>query len=122
MRNAALVLGLLGGLLALATGFGAYAYTEVLTVWVAAPDVLAPVENAERTRFFAVAAPALGIGGAALAPMWALWGGAMMAAAAAAVWHAFGIGLFTVFPLVFLGLGALLAIAAGRPDRPVAHF
>ena len=35
---------------------------------------------------------------------------------------AFGFNVGTMFPIGFAALGGLLAIAAGKPDEPKAHF
>jgi hypothetical protein len=52
----------------------------------------------------------------------ALWGGILLLVASVGLYHAFGIGVFTVFPLAFCGLAGVLALAAGRPDEEKAHF
>ena len=52
----------------------------------------------------------------------ALWGGALMALSAVGFYVAFGFNVFTMFPISFAGLGAVLALAAGQPDEPKAHF
>jgi hypothetical protein len=35
---------------------------------------------------------------------------------------AFGFNVATMFPIGFAGLGGILAVAAGKPDEPKAHF
>ena len=62
------------------------------------------------------------IGGGDLHIAHALWGGALMALSAVGFYVAFGFNVFTMFPISFAGLGAVLALAAGQPDEPKAHF
>lgn len=45
-----------------------------------------------------------------------------MLVSAAGMYIAFGFNVFTMFPLGFCLLGGVLAIAAGKPDEPKAHF
>jgi hypothetical protein len=47
----------------------------------------------------------------------ALWGGILMLLAAGGIYHAFGFGVFTMFPIAFCGLAGVLALAAGNPTR-----
>ncbi len=52
----------------------------------------------------------------------ALWGGVLMLLSAAGMYYGFGFNVFTMFPIVFAALGGILALAAGKPDEPKAHF
>lgn len=122
MRNAALVLGVIGGVLAMIVGFFAYGYVEFIEWFGEVPDVARQVERPELFRTAAILSPVLGIAGAAMARARALVGGVLMLLAAAGFWHAFGFGVFTMFPIVFLGVAGLLAVAAGKPDEEKAHF
>ena len=54
--------------------------------------------------------------------MRALWGGGLLLFAAALCYTAFGFNVGTMFPIGFAALGGLLAIAAGKPDEPMAQF
>ena len=67
-------------------------------------------------------APLLAIAGGAMAKMRALWGGGLMIVSAALFYVAFGFNVGTMFPIGFAGLGGVLALAAGKPDEPKAHF
>ena len=42
--------------------------------------------------------------------------------AAGLMYFAYGFNVFTMFPIAFTGLGGVLALAAGKPDEPKAHF
>ncbi|WP_298494850.1 hypothetical protein [uncultured Maritimibacter sp.] len=126
MRNAALILGIIGGIIAMLVGFFNFGYTEVLDrnaeINQFASDVWGPLENREFLRIASFLAPLLALAGAAMAKVRALWGGVLMLVAGVLVYFAFGFGAFTMFPIGFLIVGGILAIAAGKPDEPVAHF
>jgi hypothetical protein len=122
MRNAALVLGLIGGCLALVLGFFVYGYVVFIDWFGEVPDLARQVEDPQMKQSIAVIAPILGIAGGAMARARALWGGVLMLLAAAGIWHGLGLGVFTIFPVALLAVGGLLAIAAGRPDEERAHF
>jgi hypothetical protein len=122
MRNAALVLGIIGGVFALIVGFFTYGYTVAVDQHEVVREFVDQVENVGKTRAVALIAPILAIAGAAMSKARALWGGvAMLISAGLMIW-AFGSGLFVLFPVALIGTAGLLAIAAGRPDEPKAHF
>ncbi|MBT8425549.1 MAG: hypothetical protein KJO67_11280 [Silicimonas sp.] len=122
MRNAAAALGLIGGLLALLMGMVSFGYTEALYRWGEVPDLAEMPEHVDVVRAMSVIAPLLAIAGAAMAKYRALWGGLALAAAAAGLYLAFGLGFFSIFPVSMCALAAILALAAGRPDEPKRHF
>jgi len=124
MKNAAVILGILGGVLGMITGFVVYGYVEFLG-WFDAQldqDILEQPENALRLQIVGIVSPVLAIAGGAMARYRALWGGVLMLLSCAAFYSAFGFRLWTMFPIGFVGLGGLLAIAAGKPDEEKAHF
>ncbi|MBL4626983.1 MAG: hypothetical protein JKY00_02900 [Roseicyclus sp.] len=122
MRNAALVLGLIGGILAMVVGFFVYGYTVFIDWFGEVPGLAYQVENPQLYRTVAFVAPLLAIAGGAMARARALWGGILMLLASAGILYAFGFDVFTMFPIAFCGVGGVLAIAAGRPDEERAHF
>ena len=122
MRNAALVLGLIGGVLAMIVGFAVYGYVEFIDWFGEVPDLARQVEDPELKQTVSFLAPILGIAGGAMARARALWGGLLMLVAAVGLYHGLGFGVFTMFPIACLGLGGLLALAAGKPDEERAHF
>ncbi|KAA9009851.1 hypothetical protein [Histidinibacterium aquaticum] len=122
MRNAALMLGIIAGLFGILVGLVGYGYAE-LTEWNADfADAFGLLENPGLVRAASFFAPLLAIAGGAMAKSRALWGGALMVVAAGLFYMAFGFNLGTMFPIGFAALGGLLAIAAGKPDEPKAHF
>lgn len=122
MRNAALVLGIIGGLLGMLVGFVSYGYTEAINRWGEIPDLAEQVENVGLIRAASILAPVLALAGGAMAKVRALWGGVLLLVSAAGFYYAFGFGVFTMFPIVLTGLAGVLALAAGKPDEPRAHF
>ncbi len=122
MRNAALMLGIIGGLVAMLVGFFSYGYTEVVNTHAEVGEIFGQVDNAQLIRTASFLAPLLAIAGGAMAKVRALWGGVLMILSAGLIYVAFGFGVFTMFPIGFCLLGGVLAIAAGKPDEPKAHF
>ena len=122
MRNAALVLGLIGGLFAMLVGFFGYGYTDLVAHHAEVGKTLGTFDNPSLIRASSFLSPLLAIAGGAMAKVRALWGGILMLAGGALMYHAFGFNPFTMFPIGFTLVGGILALAAGKPDEPKAHF
>lgn len=122
MRNAALVLGIIGGILALVVGFFSYGYTEFINEFGEIEGLAEQVDRVGLIRTVSFVAPLLAIAGGGMARIRALWGGILMLISAGLMLYAFDFGVFTMFPIGMTGLGGLLAIAAGKPDEPKSHF
>jgi hypothetical protein len=122
MRNAALVLGIIGGILGMIVGFFGYGYVTFIDTFGEVPDIASQVDNPDLIKAASIISPILALAGGAMARARALWGGIFLLLSAAGMYYAFGFGVFTMFPIALCGLGGLLAIAAGRPDEEVSHF
>lgn len=122
MRNAALVLGIIGGLVGMLVGFFSYGYTAAVDHFGEVEGLLEQVGNVELIRVSSILAPLLAIAGGAMARARALWGGVLLLISAGGMYYAFGFNVFTMFPIAFAGVGGVLAVAAGKPDEPKAHF
>ncbi len=122
MRNAALTLGLIAGLIGIIVGLVGYGYAEVTERHSEVGEALGFLDNPGFVRAASFLAPLLAIAGGAMARARALWGGILMLISAGLFYQAFGFNVGTMFPIGFAGLGGLLAIAAGKPDEPKAHF
>jgi hypothetical protein len=122
MRNAALMLGIIGGLLAMLVGFFSYGYTEAVNRYGEIEGLFEQVANIEVIRAASFLSPLLAIAGGAMAKVRALWGGILLLLSAGGMYYAFGFNVFTMFPIGFCLVGGMLALAAGKPDEPRAHF
>ena len=122
MRNAALMLGIIGGIMAMVVGFFSYGYTEAVERYGEIEGLFEQVANMEVIRAASFLSPLLAIAGGAMATVRALWGGVLLLLSAGGMYYAFGFNVFTMFPIGFCVVGGLLALAAGKPDEPKAHF
>ena len=122
MRNAALTLGIIAGVFGMIVGFFGYGYTEIVRSHAEIQEIFGMFERPELVRVMSILSPMLAIAGGAMAKARALWGGILLLISAGGMYYAFGFNVFTMFPIAFAGLGALLALAAGKPDEPKAHF
>lgn len=116
MRNAALVLGIIGGLWGMLVGFFSYGYTEVVAYYGDMGGLLKQVENTGLIRAASLLAPILAIAGGAMARANNDLAGALLLASSAGMWLAFGFGVFTMFPIAMTGLAGVLALVARTPD------
>ena len=116
MRNAALMLGLIGGIIGMITGFFSYGYTEFIDWLGDNTGPLNQVENVGMIRTASLLAPLLAIAGGAMARSNAKLGGVLMLVSAAGMLYAFGFSAFTMFPIAMCGLGGVLALTATKPD------
>lgn len=122
MRNAALMLGVIGGIIAIFVGFFSYGYTEVVENFGEIEGLAEQVDKVQLIRLVSFLAPILAIAGGSMARARALWGGILMLLSSAMMFYAYDFGVFTMFPIGFTALGGVLAIAAGKPDEEKAHF
>lgn len=122
MRNAALILGVIAGIVGMIVGFLGYGYTVAIERWGEIEGVAEQVGNVELIRTVSLVSPMLAIAGGAMARARALWGGGLMLLSAAGMYYGFGFNVFTMFPIAFAALGGILGVAAGKPDEPKAHF
>lgn len=122
MRNAALVLGIIAGLIGMIVGFFSFGYIEAIQYYGEVDGLFEQVENSDLIQMTSIIAPMLAIAGGAMARARALWGGVLLLISAAGMYYAFGFNVFTMFPVAFAAVGGLLAVAAGKPDEPKAHF
>lgn len=116
MRNAALVLGVIGGCLALIVGFFGFGYTQFIAENGEIGDVAKQVAHPGLVQAASLISPVLAIAGAAMARSRNVLGGALMLLAAFGLYWGFGFNVFTMFPLAMCGLGGILALAASQPD------
>ncbi|WP_425098800.1 hypothetical protein [Tropicibacter sp. S64] len=122
MRNAALTLGIIAGVFGMLVGFIGFGYTELARHFAEVEEVFGMFDDPQMVRVVSILSPMLAIAGGAMAKARALWGGVLLLVSALGMYVAFGFNVFTMFPICFAGLGGVLALAAGQPDEPKAHF
>lgn len=122
MRNAALTLGIIAGIIGMLIGFFSWGYTDLTDRYNELGEVFGTVDNVQLVKAGGLLAPMLAIAGGAMARARALWGGVLLLLSAVGMYAAFGFNVFTMFPICFAGLGGILAVAAGKPDEPKSHF
>lgn len=122
MRSAAKVLGIVGGCLAMIVGFFSFGYTEVAARVGEIDGLLLQLEDPALIRIASFLGPVLAITGGAMAKTRALPAGLLLLASSGLMYDAFGFNAFTMFPVGFTALAGLLALGAGKPDEPKAHF
>lgn len=117
MRNAAMVLGVIGGVIGMFVGFVGYGWTEIAG-WAAdvtnglSDRTIGEIEDPDRIRAMSLLAPILAIAGGAMAPRHAGLGGAMTSGSAVGMYWAFGFGVFTMFPIAMCAVAGVLGLAS----------
>ncbi|MEM6657456.1 MAG: hypothetical protein AAF496_12910 [Pseudomonadota bacterium] len=122
MRNAAMILGVIAGLVGMIIGFFGYGYVEAIKHFGDIDGLAEQVDHPGLIQTVSILAPLLAIAGGAMAHARALIAGLLLLLSAAGMYYAFGFGVFTMFPIAFAGVAGLLGLAAGKPDEPKAHF
>ncbi len=122
MRNAAMILGIIAGLIGMIVGFFGYGFVELVDRFGEIDGIAEQVDNPALIQTASILAPLLAIVGGAMSHARALVGGVLLLLSAAGMYYAFGFGVFTMFPIAFAGVAGVLGLAAGKPDEPKAHF
>lgn len=122
MRNAALVLGIIAGILGMIVGLVSFGWTELMAARPQLDESFGNFVNPTLVRVVSIGSPILAIAGGAMAKVQALWGGILLLISAAGMQIAFGFNAATMFPIAMAALGGVMALAAGKPDEPKAHF
>lgn len=127
MRNAALILGLIGGLVGMIVGFFGYGFAvlgEMLPSFFDAANeagVGEAVENPMLVKVMSLLAPVLAIAGAAMAPSRPAIAAILLILSTLGMYYVFDFNLFTMFPIGMCGLAGLFAVL-GAVLKPVpAH-
>ena len=118
MRNAALILGVIGGIIGMIVGIVSFGFVQAVD-WAATYEATMmdwQVSNPVLVKTASLLAPLLAIAGGAMARSQAMAGGVLMLISAAGMFYAFGFGAFTMFPIAMCALGGVLALAARQPD------
>ena len=123
MKQAAVMLGVIGGILGLILGLsvsGWLAFTGWLGTEVQGdlPGALQSPENADLLRAAGVIAPILAIAGGAMAVLRPFWAAILLGGSALAMFWAFGLGFFTTFPIARCALAGLFALIGAASREP----
>ena len=97
-------------------GFFGYGYTEFIAENGEMGTWATQVANPALIKAASFLAPIMAIAGAAMARSRNIAAGVLMLTSGAALVYAFGFNAFTMFPIGFLLLGGILALAARQPD------
>jgi len=116
-----MILGIIGGIVGMIVGFFGYGFAEIWSWLFGAveeieaqtgfqADLGEPPEDPLVTRLVSLFSPILAIAGGAMATSMPALGGALLIASAAGMFHAFGFGVFTMFPIAMCAIAGLLAL------------
>ena len=120
MKNAAGILGIIGGILGMITGFFVYGWIE-FTGWFSTEvdaQVFDGPSNPLRLQIIGIASPVLAIAGAAMANLRPSIGAVLLFASVAGMIWAIGFGVLTIFPIVMTGLAAIFALLGLATKEP----
>lgn len=119
MKNAAVILGIIGGVLGLFVGFAVTGWIE-FTGWFnqQVPDAIAPPEDEALLRAAGLVSPILAIAGGAMSNLRPFLGAIFMGASAVGMYWAFGFGVFTMFPIAMAGLACVLGLLGAATREP----
>lgn len=124
MRNAAFVLGVIGGLVGMTVGFFAYGFAALGELWVALADfsreagVAEVVEDPMIARLIGLFAPIMAIAGGAMAPSRPALAAILLIFSAVGMYWGFDFNVFTMFPIAMSACAGLFALA-GALTAPV---
>ena len=128
MRMAALVLGIIGGLVGMVVGFVGYLWAwfdenyEEVTEAGREVGIGAAMIDPTLLKVLALGAPILAIAGGAMAPSRPAVAAILLVGSCVGMIYAFGFGLFTGFPVLMTGIAGLLALlGALLPPKPAHH-
>jgi hypothetical protein len=116
MKNAAMVLGIIGGTIGMIVGFFGYGWTEAASWFSSATSGLSDravgeIDNPDRIRFISLFAPILSIAGGAMSPGRPLFGAILMVLSAVGLFWGFGFNVFTMFPIAMCLTAGILGLA-----------
>lgn len=127
MRNAALFLGIIGGVGGMIVGFFGYLwawfdenYSEITQAGREA-GIGEAMMDPMLLKVLAFAAPILAIAGAAMAPSRPAVAAILLVLAAVGMLWAFGFGLFTGFPVLMCALAGVFAVLGAVLPPKAAH-
>ena len=127
MRNAAMILGIIGGIVGMVVGFFGYGFAvlgemfDEFTQAARQAGVEEVVEDPLTTKLIGMGAPILAIAGGAMAPSRPAIATILLAASSVGMYYGFDFNVFTMFPIGMCGLAAVLAILGALLPPVQAH-
>lgn len=112
MRNAAMVLGIIGGTIGIVVGFFGYGLVVVDAFFSGLSDSGPINEHHDRIKLVSLMAPILGVAGGAMSPGRPAIATVLMAASSAGMYWGFGFTVFTMFPIAMCASAAVLTLGA----------
>ncbi|WP_112323344.1 hypothetical protein [Oceanibium sediminis] len=123
MKQAAVLLGVIGGVLGLIMGISVAGWIA-FTGWIDGevtgqlPVALDTPTNAQMLRIVGVVGPLLAIAGGAMAVLRPFTGSILLFVAAAGMFAAFGAGFFALFPVAMCGMAGFFALLGAATREP----
>ena len=127
MRNAAMILGIIGGIAGMVVGFFGYAFvwlTEEFPETAGAAQeagILGVIENPMLIKALAMMSPILAIAGGAMAPSRPAIAAILLVLSAVGMYVGFDFDVFTMFPIGMCGLAGILAVLGALLPPVEAH-
>lgn len=127
MRNAALFLGLIGGLVGMIVGFFGYGFAVLGEIWNGFSEAAGEVgvgeivEDPLVTKIISIAAPILAIAGAAMARSRPAVAAILLIVSTLGMYYGFDFNVFTMFPIGMCGLAAIFALMGALMKPVPAH-
>ncbi len=127
MRNAAMILGIIGGLAGMVVGFFGYMFAwfdenyEEVTEAAREVGIGAAMMDPTLLKILAFGAPILAIAGGAMAPSRPAIATILLVIGCVGMIYGFGFNLFTGFPILMCGVAGLLALLGALLPPVEAH-
>ncbi len=126
MRNAAMVLGIIGGIVGMIVGFFGYGFAVLGELWEGFTEAAQSagvgeiVEDPLKVKLIGLFAPIFAIAGGAMATGFPALATILLIASSVGMYFGFDFNVFTMFPIAMCALAGLLALAGIFTNRPAA--
>lgn len=127
MRNAAMILGIIGGIVGMIVGFFGYGFAVLGEMFSDFNSAVREVGGEEvvddplTTKMIGLAAPILAIAGAAMAPSRPAIAAVLLLISAGGIFYGFDFNVFTMFPIGMIGLAGVFAVLGALLPPVEAH-
>ena len=127
MRNAAMILGIIGGIVGMIVGFFGYGFAVLIEMFEEAGEAARTVGAEDlandplTAKLVGLGAPILAIAGGAMSPSRPAIGAILMTVSAVGMYYGFGFTVFTMFPIGMCGLAGVFAVLGALLPPVEAH-